>query len=205
MPSITDMINEKYGVTGGNIADALSQAAGYEPGQGIDNIADAINAAYEYQNTLATFDVTFGLIQDTSAMPTEETAANSTSIFGNVADNLKKNYISMVFAINSSDELDDADHGEVWGVHKWAGIEVITGLEDITGIRFTDDTGASCVLGEGDIAEATGLGCDNGSFVLYFKAEDPKYLTGEKYFYLEKNGYKRTKVTMKVSFDPTYR
>lgn len=205
MSSITDMINEKYGVAGGNIADALSQAAGYEPGQGVDNIADAINAAYEYQSNLAPFDVMFGMVPDTSAMPTEETAANSASVLENVADNLKKNYISMVFTKNSSDDLDDADHGEVWGVHKWVGIEVITGLEDITGIKFTDDTGASCVLGEGDVAEATGLGCDAGSFVLYFKAEDPKYLTGGKYFYLEKDGHKKTKVTMKVLFDPNYR
>lgn len=50
MPSITDVINEKYGVAGGNIADALSQAAGYEIGEGITNIADAAAALNEAKN-----------------------------------------------------------------------------------------------------------------------------------------------------------
>ena len=52
MPSITDVINEKYGVAGGNIADALAQAAtGCAPGQGGDNIADNAGALYEAKNS----------------------------------------------------------------------------------------------------------------------------------------------------------
>lgn len=47
MPSITDTINEKYNVKGATIADAYSQIAGYEPGKGLDNIADALAAAKE--------------------------------------------------------------------------------------------------------------------------------------------------------------
>ena len=39
MPSIVDVINEKYNVGGENIADALCKAAG-QPGA-TDNIADA--------------------------------------------------------------------------------------------------------------------------------------------------------------------
>lgn len=50
MPSITDVINEKYNVAGGNIADALSQAAGKEPGQGVDNIADAAAELIDKEN-----------------------------------------------------------------------------------------------------------------------------------------------------------
>lgn len=45
MPSITDAINEKYGVHGATIADAYAQVAGYEPGQGPNNIADALALA----------------------------------------------------------------------------------------------------------------------------------------------------------------
>lgn len=45
MPNLTDLLNEKYGVTGENIADALSKAAGtYTP-----NIADGILAVAEKQ------------------------------------------------------------------------------------------------------------------------------------------------------------
>ena len=43
MPSITDAINEKYGVGGNNIAEALSQAAKIKGSSAseTDNIADA--------------------------------------------------------------------------------------------------------------------------------------------------------------------
>lgn len=52
MPSITDVINEKYGVAGGNIADALAQAATEcAPGQGGDNIADNVALLYEAKNS----------------------------------------------------------------------------------------------------------------------------------------------------------
>lgn len=48
MPSITDVINEQYGVAGVNIADALSQAA--KADKPITNIADAAKALYETKN-----------------------------------------------------------------------------------------------------------------------------------------------------------
>lgn len=54
MPSITDMINEKYGVAGENIADALSKAA--KADKPITNIADAAKALYEAKNNTADAD-----------------------------------------------------------------------------------------------------------------------------------------------------
>ena len=54
MPSITDVINEKYNVSGGNIADALAQAAqlyGALPMEEVnDSIADMTAALYKAKN-----------------------------------------------------------------------------------------------------------------------------------------------------------
>lgn len=191
MPSITDVINEKYGVAGSNIADALSQVAGYEPGQGIDNIADAIAFVKDYQD-LSDWTLSVKAAQ-TANMPTANTGTNSSD--ATVA--MDGNTIKITLAGEVSDLL-DADHGGSWGEHKWLGFGVSTGLESIVGVTFTDDTGAKATLTEADASEASGLGLSAGDFILYIKAEDPKYLAGKKYFYLEKDGYKRTKFAMKV-------
>ena len=73
-----------------------------------------------------------------------------------------------------------------------------TGLGSVVGVKFTDDTGAEVTLAAGDATEATGLGLSAGDFVLYIKAEDPKYLAGEKHFTLWADGYAVTKFTMKI-------
>ena len=128
-----------------------------------------------------------------AAMPMEETAENS----GHAAVSMEDEVIHIVLDCKV-EELVDADHGETWGVHKWLGFGVRTGLDFVAGIRFTDDTGAEVTLSEADAAEAETLGLSAGDFVLYVKAEDPKYLTGEKSFSLWADGYKETTFTMVI-------
>lgn len=131
------------------------------------------------------------------SMPTAETAANS----GHTTVAIDDNGITITLDCKVS-ELADADHGETWGEHKWLGFGVRTGLDDVTGIRFTDDTGAEVTLAASDAAEATALGLSAGDFVIYIKAEDPAYLTGEKHFTLWADGYAETKFTMSIAEPP---
>ncbi len=128
-----------------------------------------------------------------AAMPTTETAANSE----HATITIDGTTITITINCKVSD-LADADHGSTWGVHKWLGFGVRTGLAAITGIKFTDDTGASATLGADDATEATALGLSAGDFVLYIKAEDAAYLIGGKSFTLQADNYAKTKFTMKI-------
>ena len=129
----------------------------------------------------------------TSAMPTAETISNS----GHATLSVEGNEITITLDCAVS-ELADADHGETWGTHKWLGFGVRTGLDSVVGIKFTDDTGVEVVLASGDATEATSLGLSAGDFVLYIKAEDEKYLSGEKHFTLWADSYAKTKFTMRI-------
>ena len=130
-----------------------------------------------------------------AAMPTEETAANSGHATVTIND---ANLITVTLDCEVKD-LDDADHGETWGEHKWLGFGVRTGLSSVSGVKFVDDTGASATLGDGDASEATALGLSAGDFVLYIKADDPEYLVGGKYFTLSKDdGHAETEFRMKI-------
>ena len=128
-----------------------------------------------------------------AAMPTAETTSNS----GHASFALANGKITITLDCKVS-ELADANHGETWGTHKWLGFGVRTGEGAITDIIFTDDTGASCTLGEGDAAEALTLGLSAGDFVLYIKAEDPKYLAGEKFITLDKAGFDTGKYYIQI-------
>ena len=128
-----------------------------------------------------------------AAMPTTQTAANS----GHATVTIDGTEITITLDGKVSD-LEDADHGETWGKHKWLGFGVRTGLAAVTGIKFTDDTGASATLGADDATEATALGLSAGDFVLYIKADQAAYLTGEKSFTLKADGYAETTFTMKI-------
>lgn len=127
------------------------------------------------------------------SMPTAETASNS----GHGTVSIDGSEIKITLDCKVS-ELEDADHGTAWGEHKWLGFGVRTGLNSLIGIKFKDDTGALATLSLDDETEATALGLSSGDFVLYIKAEDPKYLTGEKSFTLWADGYSETKFTMKI-------
>lgn len=127
------------------------------------------------------------------SMPTAETASNS----GRGTVSIDGSEIKITLDCKVS-ELENADHGETWGEHKWLGFGVRTGLNSLIGIKFKDDTGALATLSLDDETEATALGLSSGDFVLHIKAEDPKYLTGEKSFTLWAEGYSETKFTMKI-------
>ena len=130
-------------------------------------------------------------------MPTSETAANS----GHATVTIDGTEITITLNCKVS-ELADANHGETWGKHKWLGFGVRTGLGSVVGVKFTDDTGASVTLSADDAVEATTLDLSAGDFVLYIKAEQTEYLTGEKYFTLKADGYAETTFTMKI-VEPT--
>ena len=127
------------------------------------------------------------------SMPTSETAANS----GHATVTVDGTAITITLDCKVAD-LADANHGETWGVHKWLGFGVRTGLGSIVGVQFTDDTGASATLAADDASEATGLGLSAGDFVLYIKAEQEEYLTGQKSFTLKTDGYAETTFTMQI-------
>ena len=132
-----------------------------------------------------------------ASMPTSETAANS----GHATVTIDGTEITITLNCKVS-ELADANHGETWGKHKWLGFGVRTGLGSVVGVKFTDDTGASVKLSADDAVEATTLDLSAGDFVLYIKAEQKEYLTGEKYFTLKADGYAETTFTMKI-VEPT--
>lgn len=129
-----------------------------------------------------------------AAMPTAETAANSAHV---TTYDVTDGVLTLTLDCKVS-ELEDADHGETWGVHKWLGFAVDSGLASIEGIVFTDATGASATLGAGDISEATALGIDAGGFVLYIKAEDLRYLHDGRAFTLEYPRFKKGIFTIKI-------
>ena len=133
-----------------------------------------------------------------AAMPTSETTANS----GHATVTIDGTEITITLNCKVS-ELADANHGETWGKHKWLGFGVRTGLGSVVGMKFTDDTGASVTLSSADADEAATLGLNTpGDFVLYIKAEQAEYLTGEKYFTLKADGYAETTFTMTI-VEPT--
>ena len=132
-----------------------------------------------------------------ASMPTSETAANS----GHATVTIDGTEITITLNCKVS-ELANANHGETWGTHKWLGFGVRTGLGSVVGVKFTDDTGASVTLSADDATEATARDLSAGDFVLYIKAEQAEYLTGEKYFTLKADGYAETTFTMKI-VEPT--
>ena len=129
-----------------------------------------------------------------SSMPTSETASNS----GHATVSLTDDVVTIALNCKVS-ELSDANHGATWGTHKWIGFGVRTGLASVAGVKFTDDTGATATLASDDAAEAAALGLSSGDFVLYIKADDPKYLTGDKSFTLWANGYAFKTFTMRIT------
>ena len=78
------------------------------------------------------------------------------------------------------------------GTHKWIGLEIKTGLTNVVGIKYN-----GYALTSDDASEATSVGCSNGSFVLYIKADE--VVDTPKVFTLAKPGYKDVKVTVKVT------
>ena len=184
---------------GGSIA-GFPGAANQEPvtGSQVKDVKDAFNALLIGLKNAGimvpdSWNVSVLACPTPAAMPTSETTANS----GHAAVTIDGTEITITLDCEVKD-LAVADHGATWGKHKWLGFGVRTGLGAVTGVKFTDDTGASATLGEDDAAEAGTLGLSAGDFVLYIKAEQTAYLTGEKYFTLKADGYAETTFTMRI-------
>ena len=125
----------------------------------------------------------------TAQMPTPETIANS----AHATFSIDGTEITIALDCKVSD-LADADHGEVWGVHKWIGFGVTTGLDSIVGIKYN-----GTALTAADASEASDLGLSAGDFVLYIRAEQPGFLTGDKSFTLAASNMEFTRFTMKIT------
>ena len=188
---------------GGSIA-GFPGAANQEPvtGNQVKDVKDAFNALLIGLKNAGimvpdSWNVSVLACPTPAAMPTSETTANS----GHATVTIDGTEITITLNCKVS-ELADADHGTTWGKHKWLGFGVRTGLGSVVGVKFTDDTGASVTLSADDATEATALDLSAGDFVLYIKAEQAEYLTGEKYFTLKADGYAETTFTMKI-VEPT--
>lgn len=125
----------------------------------------------------------------TAQMPTPETIANSAHATLSYADGV------ITVALNCEvADLEVADHGATWGKHKWIGFGVDTGLDSIVGATYNDTE-----LTQADASEASDLGLSAGDFVLYIKAEDPAYLTGEKSFVLDASAHDPIEIAVKIT------
>ena len=188
---------------GGSIA-GFPGAANQEPvtGNQVKDVKDAFNALLIGLKNAGimvpdSWNVSVLACPTPASMPTSETAANS----GHATVTIDGTEITITLNCKVS-ELADANHGETWGKHKWLGFGVRTGLGSVVGMKFTDDTGASVTLSADDAAEATTLDLSAGDFVLYIKADQAEYLTGDKHFTLKADGYAETTFTMKI-VEPT--
>ena len=189
---------------GGSIA-GFPGAANQDPvtGNQVKDVKDAFNALLIGLKNAGimvpdSWNVSVLACPTPAAMPTSETTANS----GHATVTIDGTEITITLNCKVS-ELAEANHGETWGKHKWLGFGVRTGLGSVVGMKFTDDTGASVTLSSADADEAATLGLNTpGDFVLYIKAEQAEYLTGEKYFTLKADGYAETTFTMKI-VEPT--
>ena len=125
-------------------------------------------------------------------LPTSETAFNT----GKATVTIDDTDITITLSCKVS-ELKDADHGEAWGVHKWLGFGVTTGLgTSVAGVVFDDGTQA-VTLTVADDAEASDVGLSAGDFILYIKAENV-FANGGQSFVLSGLGMEPTEYTMKI-------
>ena len=184
---------------GGSIA-GFPGAANQEPvtGSQVKDVKDAFNALLIGLKNAGimipdSWNVSVLACPTPAAMPTSETTANS----GHATVAIDGTEITITLDCEVKD-LAVADHGATWGKHKWLGFGVRTGLAAVTGVKFTDDTGASATLGADDASEAQTLGLSAGDFVLYIKAEQEGYLAGEKSFTLKTDGYAETTFIMRI-------
>lgn len=125
-------------------------------------------------------------------LPTSETAFNT----GKATVTIDGTDITITLSCKVS-ELKDADHGETWGVHKWLGFGVTTGLgTSVAGVVFDDGT-SKVTLTDADDAEASDVGLTTGDFILYIKAENV-FANGGQSFVLSGLGKEQTTYTMKI-------
>ena len=125
-------------------------------------------------------------------LPTAETLSNT----GHAEVTLSDGVITIALDCKVKD-LADADHGSTWGVHKWIGIGITTGLgTSVAGVVFDDGT-AKVTLTADDDSEASSVGLTTGDFILYIKAE--KIFANGGQFKLSGLGKAKTTYTLKVT------
>lgn len=129
-----------------------------------------------------TWNITAGL----APTPTEEV----------LVSNKEKASVSLVDGIITVtvdvDELTESASSEPsQGTHKWLALEIGTGINDITEVKYNGSP-----LTAQDVSDAQATGCATGSFVLYIKteevAETPKAIA------LSADGYGETSLTIQV-------
>ncbi len=124
--------------------------------------------------------------------PVTETAQNSAAATITYADGV------ITVSVPKVSALKDADHGETWGIHKWIGFGVSTGLSSLVGLVFNDHV-AEVTLTAADEAEAQSVGLNmDGQFVLYIKAEDVFARPAGKSIILSREGYEDPEIIIKV-------
>lgn len=77
------------------------------------------------------------------------------------------------------------------GTHKWIAVEVKTGINPVTNLKYGDYT-----LTAADIEEAKANGCNAGSFVLWVKADE--VVSTDKVFTLKSGNLEDQTITVKV-------
>lgn len=94
-------------------------------------------------------------------------------------------------------ELKDFDAGGKWGIHKWLGIGISTGVTPITNLKYNGS-----YLTSEDIFEATQVGLDSGYFVRWVAADlvltENNNEASKNDFVLWANGYGSVKYTIKL-------
>ena len=120
--------------------------------------------------------------------PTDEKLiANHSKV---VSVSYEDNTIEVVVPVDELIAYPSSDPAQ--GTHKWLGLEIKTGVASIVGVKFNDYE----FTGD-DASEATSVGCQTGSFVLYIKAED--IVETPRVFTLSKAGYETATITIKVT------
>ena len=90
------------------------------------------------------------------------------------------------------DELEEsASSVPSQGTHKWLGLEIGTGISDITKVKYN-----GYLLTAADATEAQSVGCAEGSFVLYVKTEE--LLDTPKEISLKSDGYALLTLSIRV-------
>lgn len=169
----------------GGKLEGFPKAAHLEASASVADLIDALKKAKLMTGDAFTINVA------SCTPPIANTATNSAAATVTYDDNV------ITVSVPSVEGLLDSDHGEVWGLHRWIGFGVSTGLSSVEGLVFNDGT-AAVTLGESDITEAQSVGLTTaGQFVLYIKAEKVLAEKGQS-FTLSYPGYEDVEIGIKI-------
>ena len=130
-----------------------------------------------------TWNITAGL----APTPTEEVLVSNKE---KASVSLEDGIVTVTVDVNELTESASSEPSQ--GTHKWLALEIGTGINDITEVKYNGSP-----LTAQDVSDAQVTGCATGSFVLYIKteevAETPKTIT------LSADGYGETTITIQVA------